>query len=216
MLLLVAATEDELSPLYAAALPENCATLVCGVGLVEATLNLTRYLAAAAAEVTAVVNFGLAGGYPDSGLKLLDLCLAEREYLGDLGVVVNNRILPLDPKFAPVGEFSADPALLARAEKLLIRAGLVPRRGNFVTVAGCSGTLERSRYLSAHHRAICENMEGAALARTCQAFKLPFLELRCISNLVLERDQQEWRASEAAALCARALRTIAGGLVDGR
>jgi futalosine hydrolase len=216
MLLLVTATDAELGPLAAAGLPEDCVTLLCGVGPVEATLNLSRHLAFAAREFKAVINFGLAGGYLDNGLELLDLCLAEREYLGELGVVLNDGILPLDPKFAPAQEFPGDPNLLDRAENLLTRAGLVARRGNFVTVAGCSGTLNRSRYLSAHYRAICENMEGAALARTCQAYSLPFLELRCISNLVLERDQQEWRAAEAAARCSRAMLTIAGGLVDGR
>jgi len=216
MLLLVTATDAELGPIAATGLPEDCVTLVCGVGPVEATLNLGRHLADAAPEYTAVINFGLAGGYPDKGLDLLDLCLAEREYLGDLGVVLNDRILPLDPEFVPPQEFPCDSNLLDRAENLLARADLPPRRGNFVTVAGCSGTLMRSRYLSEHYRAICENMEGAALARTCQAYCLPFLELRCISNLVLDRDQQEWRATEAAARCGRALLTIAGGLVDGR
>ncbi len=216
MLLLVSATDAELGPLKAAGLPENCTTLICGVGPVEATLNLSRHLSIAATEFTAVINFGLAGGYPDSGLELLDLCLAEREYLGDLGVILNDRILPLDPKFAPAQEFPCDPNLLDRAENLLARAGLAPRRGNFVTVAGSSGTLSRSRYLSTHYRAICENMEGGALARTCQAFGLPFLELRCISNLVLDRDRQVWQASEAAVRCGRALLAIAEGLINDR
>jgi futalosine hydrolase len=216
MLLLITATEAELGPLKAAGLPVDCLPLVCGVGPVEATLGLTRYLAASAPGISAVVNFGLAGAYPDTGLELLDLCLAEREFLGDFGIILNEKILPLDQKFAPPREFSGDVPLLARAEGLLVQAGLAPRRGNFVTVAGSSGTLARSLYLRDYFQAICENMEGAALARVCQAFGLPFLELRCISNLVLDRQQQVWRAPEAAARCCGALQTIAGGLGDGR
>lgn len=215
MLLLVTATEAELSPLTAAGLPAGCATLLSGVGPVEATLSLSRHLAALDRPPAALVNFGLAGGYPDTGLELLDLCLAEREYLGDLGVVLGEKILPLNPEFAPPLEFAGDPSLGDRAASLLSRAGLRARRGNFVTVSGTSGTLGRSRYLRDRFQAICENMEGAALARVCQVHGLPFLELRCVSNLVLDRDQQVWRASEAMALCGQALSRIAGGLADG-
>lgn len=216
MLLLVTATDVELTPLAAAGLPEKCVTLLCGVGPVEATLNLSRRLAVVASDIAAVVNFGLAGGYPDHNVDLLDLCLAEREYLGDIGVVLDERIAPLDQKFDPVREFPCDPHLLDRAEALLGQAGFASRRGNFVTVAGCSGTLSRSRYLSAQYGAICENMEGGALARTCQAYGLPFLELRCVSNLVLDRARQVWCVPEATARCGQALHSIAAELIDGR
>jgi futalosine hydrolase len=46
--------------------------------------------------------------------------------------------------------------------------------------------------------AICENMEGAALARVSQEFGIPFLELRAISNMVENRDQSAWQIREAA------------------
>jgi futalosine hydrolase len=215
MLLFVTATEAELKPLAAAGLPGGCATLVCGVGPVEAAVALTGYLAVPGRDLSAVVNFGLGGAYPETGLDLLDLCLAEQEHLGDLGIVLGEEILPLARQFAPPREFSCDPLLLDRAERVLTRAGLAARRGNFVTVAGASGTLARSRYLRDYFQAICENMEGAALARVCQVAGVPFLELRCVSNLVVERGQQVWRAAAAIERCALTLRLLAEGLTDG-
>ncbi len=216
MFLFVTATDIELAPLAKLGLPAGCATLVTGVGPVEATLSLTRYLAARPREVSAVVNFGLAGGYPESGLDLLDLCLAEREYFGDFGLVLAGGVVPLDPRFAPPGEFTSDPGLLALAARLLAEVGYSVRRGNFVTVGGGSGTLDRARQLRDRYQALCENMEGAALARVCQAFGVGFLEMRCLSNLAVAREDQVWRVPEAASLCAEALASIAGGLHDGR
>ena len=50
------------------------------------------------------------------------------------------------------------------------------------------------------------NMEGAAVARVCAEFSLPLLELRCISNLVEDRNPAHWRLQEA---CEKAARTAA-------
>jgi futalosine hydrolase len=44
---------------------------------------------------------------------------------------------------------------------------------------------------------LCENMEGAAVARVCAAFAVPCLELRCISNFVEDRDAGRWELKKA-------------------
>ena len=41
------------------------------------------------------------------------------------------------------------------------------------------------------------DMEGAAVARVCGALQVPCLELRCISNMVEDRDLSKWRLREA-------------------
>lgn len=213
MLLLVAATSLELDPLLAALpAPEACLTLLSGVGPVEATWSLTTLLSRRTKMPRGVINFGVAGAYPDSGLELLDLCLAEGEVLGDLGVIHENHIQPLPPTFAPLREFVCDPALLAEGAGILASAGLPCRAGRFVTLAGGSGTRRRGEYLRDSHHAICENMEGAALARVCLGFGVPFLELRCVSNFVLDRAEQVWRAKEAALRCAKAAVLLVEGL----
>lgn len=216
MFLLVAATALELEPLLAA-LPagEPCLTLLSGVGPVEATWSLTAFLSRRARMPRGVINFGLAGAYPETGLALLDLCLADGEILGDLGVVHENHIAPLAPAFAPPREFGCDQALLAGAARVLAAANLSCHRGRFVTLSGGSGSRGRAEYLRDDCGAICENMEGAALARVCQGFGVPFLELRCVSNFVVDRAEQVWRAEEAALRCGRAAAILVEGLGDG-
>lgn len=216
MFLLVAATSLELEPLLAALpAPEASLTLLSGVGPVEATWSLTTFLARRTRMPRGVINLGVAGAYPDTGLDLLDLCLAEEEVLGDLGIVHEAHIDPLAPAFAPPREFVCDPSLLAAAAGILAAAGLPCCRGRFVTVAGGSGSRRRGEYLRDSHQAICENMEGAALARVCRGFGVPFLELRCVSNLVLDRAEQLWRAEEAAVRCGRAAALLVEGLNGG-
>ena len=213
MLLMVAATSFELESLQASG-PKRppWLTLLSGVGPVEATYNLTTFLAHLPSLPQAVINFGLAGAFPDSDLGLLDLCLAEGEVLADLGIVYLDRIDPLPAAIAPPREFACDPSLLTMAGEILATAGLPFRRGRFVTLSGGSGTRSRSESLRDSCQAICENMEGGALARVCQGFGVPFLELRCISNLAIDRAEQVWQAGAAARRCGQAAVILAEGL----
>jgi len=214
MFLLVAATSLELEPLQAElSEADDCLAMLSGVGPVEATWSLTGYLSRRTRMPRAVINFGLAGAYVGSGLNLLDLCLAEGEILGDLGIVQEGHITPLSPAFAPLREFACDPRLLARAADILAGAGMPLRRGRFVTLSGTSGFRLRADYLRDSYGVICENMEGAAVARVCKGFGVPFLELRCVSNMVLDRAEQEWRAREAAMRCGQAVAVLVKGLL---
>jgi len=61
---------------------------------------------------------------------------------------------------------------------------------------------------------ICENMEGAAIAQVCALYRIPFLELRGISNLVVDRNPQEWRLTEAADQAQWAVKTLLSGWHD--
>lgn len=56
--------------------------------------------------------------------------------------------------------------------------------------------------LAATYDAISENMEGAAVARVCRSYKLDWLEIRAISNMVVDRDTSSWRLGEALKRCA--------------
>ena len=103
--------------------------------------------------------------------------------------------------------FPMDPVLLAQAGDALSSRRISFYSGNFVTVSCASGTARRGRMLAEQYQGLCENMEGAAVARVCREFALPCLELRCISNLVEDRDTSRWqlrkacrKAGEAAAL----------------
>jgi futalosine hydrolase len=72
------------------------------------------------------------------------------------------------------------------------------RAGAFVTVSAVSGTLVRAEELAKKFKALCENMEGAAVAHVCRTYDIPFSEIRGISNIAGIRDKRKWKVKEAA------------------
>jgi futalosine nucleosidase len=191
--------------------------LVTGVGPVEAAVRLTAFLAATSLPLDGVVNFGVAGAYiapPNrSGAAILDICLAEREVLADLGICADDDVRPLrGTGFAVVDSFELDADLRCRAESLLAAAAIPYHIGVFATVSSASGTRRRGELLAKRHQALCENMEGAAVARVCRHFDLPLLELRCISNLVEDRNLRNWQLHNACDRCGEVTALVVKGL----
>ncbi|MBU1454260.1 MAG: futalosine hydrolase, partial [Proteobacteria bacterium] len=206
MFLAACATEFEMQPLrdHLSQADREWLSLVTGVGIVETTLCLTRYLEQHPGRVSGVLHFGVGGAYvrPDAdGADLLDICLAEEEVFGDFGICYRDRIEPLSAQMMYRQVYPLDHGLLAQAGEILQEQGLFCKQGSFVTVCGVSATAVRGTMLTEQYNGICENMEGAAMARVCEEFRLPLLELRAISNFVEDRDLERWRLAEA---CERA------------
>jgi len=208
MFLAIAATEIEMTPLrqLIAGQEHRWLTLVGGVGPVETALRLTRFLCTQGQPVTGVVNFGVAGAYlqppGQQQANLLDICLAEREILGDFGVCLPEGMHYLSEELTGRISFQLDHELRRRAEEILEKHGIAVQVGTFVTVSGASGSRARGEDLRQRWQGLCENMEGAAVARVCADFALSLVEIRCISNMVEVRNPQSWRLAEACAKAA--------------
>lgn len=207
MFLLVSATETEMESLRLSLgrFPQ-VVPLVTGVGPVQSAVTLTKYLATCDIAFEGAINFGVGGAFIDTGLGLLDICLAHKEIFGDLGVCRENEIGFFESgNMAVQTEFDLKNSLLDQAETILQKQQIHYRCGNFVTVSCVSGTAKRGNYLRDKHQALCENMEGAALASVCQSFEIPYLELRCISNFVEDRDLTRWKLPQA---CSKSADTV--------
>lgn len=192
-------------------------TLITGVGPVETAIRLTRYLSSCDDTVRLVINVGIAGAYvtPRNSARILDLCLAEKEYLGDFGICYDDRVEPFDAVGADTRrEFLLDRRVLKQACCTLEQHQWPYRTGTFVTVNGVSATARRGQMLADRYHGLCENMEGAAAARVCEEFSLPMLEMRCVSNLVEERNRKNWKIREAATLCGKAAAAVVQGGFD--
>ena len=205
MFLVVTATEQELKPLAAllTGVP-GWISCVTGIGCLETAVNLSRFLAASRHPIRAIINCGVAGAFVDTGPQLLDICLAELEIQADIGVSTAAGIVDFDTIQVPA-KFPLDLALRQKALAILAAHDIRPWVGTFVSVLAVSGTLRRGESLRQQHQAICENMEGAAVARVAQEFRLPCLELRAISNMVVDRDLSGWRQAGASQRAAEAM-----------
>lgn len=210
MFLAVAATEMEMAPLgrLIAASAAPCVTLVAGVGPVESALRTVRFLCTDGRHIRGIVNFGVAGAYAHlEGLPAaapLDVCLAEREVAGDFGICYGDNMDYLPKELTGRIAYDIDRSLLLQAGLILQCNGLHPHVGTFITVNAVSGTRARGENLRQQWQGLCENMEGASIARVAEVFGLPFLEVRCISNMVENRNPQNWRLDEACEIGAGA------------
>lgn len=203
MIVAVAATQMELAPFLAAAEAEGRSWphLCTGVGVLETMAILGDYLARNHRQCSAVLQFGVGGGYPAGpgaeGAMVLDVCLAASEVFGDFGICHADRVEYFDASLAAAPRLELTSPLLDRAEELLANRGIACRRGHFISVNGVSATTARGCMLRDRWQGICENMEGVAAARLCQRYELPLVELRVISNLVEDRSVTNWQLAQA-------------------
>lgn len=192
--------------------------LPAGMGKTNAAHALTALLEMR--PVRGVVGFGVGGAYPSSGLAPGDVALASAAIYGDEGVEAPDGWLStqeigialLERSGTRIfNEIALDPDRVERAGAALQAAGIAARVGPFVTVSTCSGTAARGEALARRFGALCEGMEGAALAHVAALYEVPFLELRAVSNSVEDRDLSRWRLGEAAEAAQRAVRVVAAG-----
>lgn len=213
MILLVVATELEALPLAGKTTGNPHALFVAGVGPLETAVRLTRRLGEAKEDVSLVLNFGVAGAYLGSGAGMLDICLAESEVMGDFGICYEASIAAFDGQLAPRTVFPLAPEYLAQAGEILGKNNYGCKKGPFVTVNGATATLKRGAMLHAAHHGLCENMEGGAVARVCAEFAVPCLEVRCISNMVEDRNPANWQLAKAVQKCGQAVSLLVDRIV---
>lgn len=187
-----------------------------GMGKTNAAHALTALLETQ--PVRGVIGFGIAGAYPGSGLGVGAIALATAAVYGDEGVQEPGGCMSTEGIGIPLwqagearafNEFPLDAALVGRARGALEGAGFEVRTGPFVTVSCCSGTAALGEAMAARvPGALCEGMEGAALAHVAAIYQVPLLEVRAVSNLVEDRDVSRWRIREAAETAQAAVRAI--------
>lgn len=145
---------------------------ISGVGKINSTISSMITLEKFPIE-KALIS-GIAGAYPSSGLKIGEIALATREIEVDHGLLIDfDRFISMD--FVEV-ELTVPHSL----------DGL--KRGIFLTVSSCTGNLKRAKFLESKFGGICENMEGAAIAKVCSLYDVPVFEIRSISNYVEDRE----------------------------
>jgi futalosine hydrolase len=171
---------------------KSIALIRTGVGPVNAAFALTRFLSEN--EAGAVINCGVGGAYPGSGLEPGDVVCAESETYGDLGANSPEGFLDMKAIGFPVIP-GAEPVY----NRLKLDLFPARRRAAFVTCTTCTGTDADAESLVARTGGVVESMEGAAIVHVARLMAVPVGEVRGISNMVGKRERSTWRIPEAAA-----------------
>ena len=167
---------------------------ITGIGGVQTTFHLSE----------AIVEFnphfclqtGIAGSF-DKNRELGSLVIVREEIMGDLGVDDQGRyrdmfeIELMQPNAKPF----ANKKLINPFQDFPLRLNLPFVSGLSVnTVSGSLATIEsRIEYYDCD----IETMEGAAFHYVCLKKRIPFLQVRAISNYVEPRDRSKWEMKKA-------------------
>ena len=156
---------------------------ICGVGKVNAAHGTTLLIEKFRPEIVYIIGVG--GAYPSSGLKIGDVAVADKEVYGDEGVMIGEEFYPMDKLF---GEIQSLEFSIQNEFSMFIPEKLNDlKRGTFITVSTCTGSLKLGIELEERFGAVCENMEGAAIAHVCALNNVPVTEMRGISNIIEDR-----------------------------
>lgn len=177
---------------------------ICGIGKTNAAHGITLLLEKFKPDF--VYMIGVAGAYPSSGLNIGDIAIAEKEVYGDEGLLFNGECEIQNAKlierednsqllnFQTMDKLDLPLATINGKNYFNTFPMFIPKKfksfknkGGFVTVSTCTGTLKRGKELEKAFNAICENMEGAAIAHICMLSGVSATEIRGISNIIGNR-----------------------------
>ena len=175
-----------------------------GIGAVQACHCVTREVVAAAAAgepYNLVVNLGIAGSYDLEAFPIGSAAVISREYFADLGFgseegfsdLFQYGILEKDDFPYTKGALARQLLPYPHIEKVLEKYGA----GAGATVQCVTGTQTRCNEIVAMYNPQIESMEGAGVYYAALMEKVPFFELRTVSNAVGERDTSKWESKAA-------------------
>ena len=169
--------------------------LITGVGLTAATYQLTRRILSEKPRF--IIQAGICGSL-DNYLSPGDVVVVENESIGDLGVVENGSFSSLfNLGLVQLNQEPWTNGRLSNNISVLKKTGLTIVDG--VTINEITTSAERINFYREQLKANIETMEGAALHYVCLCEKIPFLQLRGVSNYVGERNKNKWTLRDAIA-----------------
>lgn len=174
----------------------NLEIFICitGIGVMQTAFNLAESINSFNPDFC--LQAGVGGAF-NKDLPLTEVVIVREEIMGDLGVEEDGMfkdmfdIELMNPNERPfinkklINPFQDFPLKL----KLPFVTGL--------TVNMVSSTEDMIKRREEHYECDVESMEGAAFHYVCLRKKVPFLQIRAISNYVEPRDKSKWRMKEA-------------------
>ncbi|RYD99897.1 MAG: futalosine hydrolase [Sphingobacteriales bacterium] len=167
---------------------------ICGIGMVATAFNLARVLTTNTFDC--VIQLGIGGAYPTAQIDLGAVVYITAERIGDLGASTKEgdflSLQQIGLEEHSAGTLPGNPpaALTAFLQQLLPAEGISVNH-----ISGNAGW--RNRFNIAPDIIVAESMEGAGLHYACTAFKVPFVQVRSISNWVEPRDKSRWQMGSA-------------------
>src|ERR1700754_1952718 len=190
-ILLAAATPFEIQPTIdylAKKASFGVHPLVTGVGSLATTWSLMRQIDSNRPDL--IIQAGIAGCF--TGRKAGDVVVVREETLADLGVWEDQRfktLFDLQLADSDASPFSGG-KLVNPYRQLLSLTSL--DQVSAITVNEITTDPSRIAWYQQNTAAVVESMEGGGLHYVCLQEKIPFVQLRAVSNDIGVRDKTKW------------------------
>jgi futalosine hydrolase len=195
-ILVVAATEMELSIFLKqkkinANHKINC--LITGIGLTATTYTLTKYLQKRKPDL--IIQAGV-GGCFDTTIPLGTVLAIKQETIADQSVIELNKLKTLfDMELVPANQLPFQKGWLVNKNEALKKIKLKKVTG--ISVNEITTSKLKVDFYKTHFKPVIESMEGAALHYICLMERIPFIQLRSVSNYIAERNKKNWNMKES-------------------
>jgi futalosine hydrolase len=199
-ILLVAATALEITPFLEYYRKEsnisgnnNVDVLITGIGLTASTYSLTKQLAIKRPDL--IIQAGVAGCF-DTAVPLGSVVAVKQEAIADQSVIELEKLKTLfDLKLVPQNQFPFNKGWLVNKSELLKKIKLKKVKG--ISVNEITTSKQKVKFYSNTFDPVTESMEGAALHYVCLMEKIPFIQIRAVSNYIAERNKKNWNMKES-------------------
>ncbi len=191
-ILLISATAKEIEPFFEyyrnTKRSQNIDILVTGIGLTAATYHLLKQINLKKPDL--VIQAGVAGCF-DKKISLGTVVAVKKETIADQSVIELKKLKTLfDLELVPHNQFPFRKGWLENNHEILKNSGL--RKVNAISVNEITTSKEKVQFYKDAFEPEIESMEGAALHYTCLMEKIPFIQLRSVSNYITERGKKKW------------------------
>ena len=197
-ILLIAATAKEIEPFLQhyrnlKKLPD-VDILITGIGLTSTTYHLAKQLQLKQPEL--VIQAGVAGCF-DEQLPLGSVVIIKQDIIADESVVELKKIKTLfDLKLVPQNQFPYHKGWLINSNSTFIKRSET-KKVKGISVNQITSSKEMIAFYKKKFNPVTESMEGAALHYVCTMEKIPFLQVRSVSNYIGERNKKKWNMNES-------------------
>lgn len=192
-ILIVAATKMEIAPSLPVLKKRDIPVAITGIGAAPSVYNILK--AIVQYQPSMIIQAGIAGCF-DRKYPLGEVLAVKEERFADLGVEEYKQWKSVfDMGFIAPGQKPFTNGCLRNPHKKIQDIADIEAVCG-VTVNEVTTNKNRIRLLKIQG-AVVESMEGAALHYVALMEKIPFLQIRSISNYVGERDKSKWNFKDA-------------------
>jgi len=163
--------------------------------MVATTYSLTNTINKNRPDI--ILQAGIGGCFTEK--DLCETLLIKEDSFADMGVMENNQFKSIfDLNLANKNDFPfSNGSLINPNDKLL---NILPlEKAISITMNEITTSKEKIAWHKQNYSPIVESMEGAAFHYVCLQEKIPFLQIRSISNYIGERDKSKWKLKESIA-----------------